>query len=410
MKKGRKLPMVIFAFFTLFILVMGCGGGGGSGGNNNGGNNGGGGVTVAPSAPSSLTATAVSATQINLAWTRGSTNESGFKIERRTVPAASPKRAQADSTFTQINTVSAGITSYQDTGLAASTNYEYRVRAYNSAGDSGYSNTYTANTGGVGCTGTGGPLQGTWHWISKWNNGDTSNHAMLYGCQNNNNVTFTIDCGRQYQLATATITGSVLNVTYSYSGGDTWVGTIHGNTISGPDTDDESGPGTTYMLKKDSTFVCSSGSYVVTGTVDGTPVNINDTGSSAAEWDSDHYLQYNFTLTTSIPFSYILEWDNPYPPTGIQTYQVRTSDQGSGTVQAIVRVVNSWPPDFDNIVEIQVVSGTITLTRYTQRYSGPTSGMAGTFNITLENGRGQLSGSFDTPFFLEFTDPFINLP
>ena len=38
------------------------------------------------------------------------------------------------------------MTSYSDTGLVADHRYEYRVRAYNSAGNSGYSNTVSKKT------------------------------------------------------------------------------------------------------------------------------------------------------------------------------------------------------------------------------------------------------------------------
>src|ERR1051325_867504 len=85
---------------------------------------------VPPGAPSGLTATAVSNDQINLAWSQGSGSEDGFKIER-----------SADGVnFTQITTVGINVSSYSNTGLLGNTRYYYRVRSYNTAGNSGYSN------------------------------------------------------------------------------------------------------------------------------------------------------------------------------------------------------------------------------------------------------------------------------
>ena len=83
-----------------------------------------------PSPPSGLTATAVSSTQINLAWTDNSSNETGFRIERK-VGAGS---------FVFLTNVSANVTSYPNTSCSASTTYTYRVRAYNSGGSSGWTN------------------------------------------------------------------------------------------------------------------------------------------------------------------------------------------------------------------------------------------------------------------------------
>ena len=40
-------------------------------------------VTVVPLTPTSLTGTVVSSTKINLSWIDNSTNEDGFKIERK---------------------------------------------------------------------------------------------------------------------------------------------------------------------------------------------------------------------------------------------------------------------------------------------------------------------------------------
>lgn len=90
-----------------------------------------------PVAPSDLTATAVSSSQIDLSWSANSDNETGFKIERS---------RSATTGFNLIHTTRAGVTRYANTGLDADTQYYYRVRATNSAGNSGYSATVSATT------------------------------------------------------------------------------------------------------------------------------------------------------------------------------------------------------------------------------------------------------------------------
>ena len=91
-----------------------------------------------PLDPSALIATAISSSEIDLSWTRGSTDETGFKIERKT---------GVGGVYAQIDTVGAGVTTYQNNvGLAPGTEYYYRVRAYNGGGDSGYSNEGNATT------------------------------------------------------------------------------------------------------------------------------------------------------------------------------------------------------------------------------------------------------------------------
>ena len=91
-----------------------------------------------PTAPTGLAATAVSHSQVNLAWTDNADNETGYTIERCTGASCSD--------FAQIATAGANATSYSNTGLTASTSYSYRVRAYNAGGDSGYSDAATAVT------------------------------------------------------------------------------------------------------------------------------------------------------------------------------------------------------------------------------------------------------------------------
>jgi thermitase len=96
------------------------------------------GAAPAPTAPSGLTATAISASQINLAWTDNANNETGFSVERC---------AGATCTnFAQIASLAANTTSYQNIGLTSSTTYRYRVRASNASVNSGYSNIASAST------------------------------------------------------------------------------------------------------------------------------------------------------------------------------------------------------------------------------------------------------------------------
>ena len=92
-----------------------------------------------PSAPSSLTSTVVSATQINLAWTASTDNVgvTGYSVERCSGAGC--------SSFAQI--AAPTTTTFNDTGLAPSTSYSYRVRATDTAGNlSAFSGTATTST------------------------------------------------------------------------------------------------------------------------------------------------------------------------------------------------------------------------------------------------------------------------
>src|SRR5438132_6554201 len=95
---------------------------------------------VPPAAPSNLTATVVSTSEIDLSWTDNApTNETGFLISRST----------NGTTFSQIGSVGAGVTSYKSTGLSSGTQYFYEVRATNAAGNSAFSNIANATTSAV---------------------------------------------------------------------------------------------------------------------------------------------------------------------------------------------------------------------------------------------------------------------
>jgi fibronectin type 3 domain-containing protein len=98
-----------------------------------------GGDTQPPTAPGTPVLSVVSSTQINLSWAAATDNVgvTGYRVERC--------GGASCTTFAQI--AAPATTSFNDTGLAPSTSYTYRVRATDAAGNLGpYSATATAST------------------------------------------------------------------------------------------------------------------------------------------------------------------------------------------------------------------------------------------------------------------------
>lgn len=94
-------------------------------------------TTVIPLSPTNLLGTVVSTTQLNLSWTDNSTNETGFKIERKT----------STGNYALVGTTVTDISTFSDTGLSSNTTYTYRIYSYNSVGNSlTYSNELTLTT------------------------------------------------------------------------------------------------------------------------------------------------------------------------------------------------------------------------------------------------------------------------
>jgi endo-1,4-beta-xylanase len=87
-------------------------------------------------APTNLTTTAVSTSQINLAWTDNATAETSYEVER----------SVGSDPFANVAVLGADSTSYPDTGLQRNVLYNYRVRACNATACSPYSNTASTRT------------------------------------------------------------------------------------------------------------------------------------------------------------------------------------------------------------------------------------------------------------------------
>jgi hypothetical protein len=92
-----------------------------------------------PAVPTALVATALSDRRIDLTWTDQSADETAFEIQR------SPGGASA---WSDLATLQFNLTAHSDTtGLLALTDYDYRIRATNTAGASAWSPVASATTG-----------------------------------------------------------------------------------------------------------------------------------------------------------------------------------------------------------------------------------------------------------------------
>ena len=88
-----------------------------------------------PAAPGNLVVIDTTNNSISLSWADNSNSETGFKLERC--------QNSNCTNFQQLPAFGANITSYTDSGLKANATYRYRIRAFNAAGNSAYSNMVT---------------------------------------------------------------------------------------------------------------------------------------------------------------------------------------------------------------------------------------------------------------------------
>ena len=116
-----------------------------------------------PAAPSNLTALATASTQINLTWKDNAATETGYRVER----------SSDGVNFTTVALPGANTVSFTDSTVTAPALLSYRVRAFNSGGDSAAASATVnlpanglaapwafANIGAVGVNGSAGAYNG----------------------------------------------------------------------------------------------------------------------------------------------------------------------------------------------------------------------------------------------------------
>ncbi len=129
-----------------------------------------------PVAPSNVVATPVSSTQINISWTDNSTNETGYTVLRR---------KPGGTTYYPVGTLGANVTSFFHKTLTPSTQYCYRVEAFNDSGKANNGSDVCATTlsgtkaaafvallSGDGAAGSYGYIEGQ-GTVAKWKNPGT---------------------------------------------------------------------------------------------------------------------------------------------------------------------------------------------------------------------------------------------
>jgi hypothetical protein len=154
------------------------------------------------SAPSDLTATAVSMNHVDLEWMDNSTTELEFEIERC--------QGASCSNFAKIATAPASTETFADTTVVQSTTYRYRVRAVNDTEQSAYSNIDSVTT-----PAPGGAITVT-----------TPNTAVDWAIGSTQRIKWTHDGGK----------GSTVKVQISRDGGTTWTTIASSVTNSGGKT------------------------------------------------------------------------------------------------------------------------------------------------------------------------------
>jgi len=171
--------------------------------------------TTPPTAPSNVTATATSSTQINLAWTASSDNVgvTQYQIQRC--------QGAGCNSFAQVGTSTT--TNFPDTGLLASTSYSYQVRALDAANNpSTFSNVATAVTQSPAPP---PPVTLVQHTETSVLSGTTISQTFPAASVSGDLIIVTVKWGNQ-ALAVSSIADNKGNIYTSVLGPTNWTGSL----------------------------------------------------------------------------------------------------------------------------------------------------------------------------------------
>ena len=233
---------------------------------------------TAPTAPSGLTATATSSSQISLSWTASTSSCAvTYNVFRSTTSGFAPSSS---------NRIATGVTntSFVDTGLTASTTFFYVVEATNGGGTSGPSNQASATTQ-AGSTGpvqinSGGPAVSPFVADTGFSGGSTINHAN------------TIDLSGVTNPAPMAVyqTARIGNFTYTIPAAAFSAGSSH-----------------TVRLHFAETFWTSSGSRIFNVSINGTQV-LSNFDIFAATGAKNKAIVEQFTVNANANGQYVIQF------------------------------------------------------------------------------------------------------
>jgi uncharacterized protein (TIGR02145 family) len=275
-----------------------------------------------PVSPTDLTGFVVSSSQIELSWTDASTNETGFTIERKTGLA----------NYSVIGTVNQNVVTFSDSGLMSNTTYTYRVKAFNTLGDSqNYTNELTlittltaglptlTTTVSSSITQTTAISGGT---IS--NDGGAAINARGICWSTNPNPTIALSTKTNDGAGTGTFTSNLIGLTantiyYIRAYATNSVGTAYGNqlnftTLQNSATLNVTGPnitdidGNTYQSVANCGITFSKQNLNVSKYTDGTPIPEVSNSSQFAALTTGAWCYYNNDPANGTIYGKLYNW------------------------------------------------------------------------------------------------------